>query len=168
MKINVFADATALSDRELLLRLRTLAHAEREASAELVAHLAALDARPALYAAEGFGSLFSYCTSVLRLSEDAACNRIEAARVCGRFPVILDDLASGALTLTLTSVRLVGRHLTVDNHEEVLARARRRTRREVEALVAELAPRPDAASMVRRLPDPTVAPALAVSPVLPA
>jgi hypothetical protein len=30
---------------------------EREASAELVAHLAALDSRPALYAAQGYGSL---------------------------------------------------------------------------------------------------------------
>jgi hypothetical protein len=144
MMINVLTDATALSDRELLARQ------ERDASAELVAHLAVLDARPALYAAEGFGSLFTYCTAVLRLSEDAACNRIAAARVCRSFPVILDDLASGALTLT--SVRLIGRHLTAENHMEVLGRARRRTRREVEALVAELAPRPDAPSMMRRLP----------------
>ena len=165
MMINVLAVATALSDRDLLARLPMLARLERDASAELVAHLAALDARPALYAAEGFGSLFTYCTAVLRLSEDAACNRIAAARACRRVPVILDDLASGALTLT--SVRLVGPHLTAENHIEVLARARRRTRREVEALVAELAPKPDAPSMVRRLPVARVAPALAVSPVLP-
>src|SRR5450432_2597948 len=153
MKINVFADATALSDRELLVRLTTLARAEREVSAELVAHLAALDARPALYAAEGFGSLFSYCTAVLRLSEDAACNRIEAARVCRLFPQAVDLLASGALTLT--SLRLLRRHLTPENHEAVLARASGRTRREIESLVAELAPRPDARSLVRKLPVPS-------------
>ena len=49
-------------------------------SMELVAHLAILDRRPAVYAAQGYGSLFSYCTQALRLSEDAACNRIEVAR----------------------------------------------------------------------------------------
>jgi hypothetical protein len=37
-----------------------LAGKEREASVELVAHLAALDGRPALYAVQGYGSLFSY------------------------------------------------------------------------------------------------------------
>src|SRR5450432_2722334 len=150
MKMNVLADAIALSDRELLSRLDALARQERNASADLVAHLAALEARPALYAARGFGSLFSYCTGVLRLSEDAACNRIEAARACRRFPAVLDLLASGALSLT--SVRLVGRHLTLENHREVLARASGRTRREIESLVAEMAPRPDASSLIRKLP----------------
>ncbi|HEV8702125.1 MAG TPA: hypothetical protein VGV60_12700 [Candidatus Polarisedimenticolia bacterium] len=117
---------------------------------ELVAHLAALDARPAVYAAEGCGSLFTYCTQALRLSEDAACNRIEAARACRRFPMILDLLASGEMTLT--SVRLLSRHLTPENHQAVLKRASRRSRREIEALVAELAPQPDVPSSVRKLP----------------
>jgi len=115
-----------------------------------VAHLAELDTRASLYAAQGYGSLFTYCTEVLRLSEDAACNRIYAARACRRFPVILDALASGALSLT--SVRMLSPHLTRENHEAVLAKARGRRRREIEALVAELAPRPDVASSVRRLP----------------
>jgi hypothetical protein len=84
------------------------------------------------------------------LSEDAACNRIEAARACRRFPVILDLLASGEVTLT--SVRLLGRHLTPENHQAVLDRAGGRSRREIEALVAELAPQPDVPSSVRRLP----------------
>lgn len=93
---------------------------------ELVAHLAALDGRPALYAARGYGSLFSYCTQALRLSEDAACNRIEAARACRCFPVIVDLLASGEVTLT--AVRLLGRHLTPENHRAVLAGAKGRSR----------------------------------------
>jgi hypothetical protein len=135
-----------------------LAAKEREASAELVAHLAALDARPALYAAEGHGSLFTYCTDVLRLSEDAACNRIQAARACRDFPMILDLLGSGAMSLT--SVRMLRPHLTTQNHEAVLARASGRSRREIEALVAELAPRPDVPSSVRKLPTATPAPTL--------
>jgi hypothetical protein len=62
MKTNILVTATALSDRDLLARLEVLASEEREASAELVAHLATLDSRPALYAAQGYGSLFGYCT----------------------------------------------------------------------------------------------------------
>jgi hypothetical protein len=163
MKMNDLAAAAALSDQDLLARLASLAGSERHASAALVVHLAALDARPALYAALGFGSLFAYCTGALRLSEDATCSRIEAARACRRFPVILDGLASGALTLT--AIRMVGGHLTPENHEAVLARVSGRTCREIEKLVAELAPRPDAASMVRRLPHPAnAAPAATTTP----
>jgi hypothetical protein len=150
MNTSFFVTASALSDQDLLARLEGLAGKEREASVELVAHLAALDSRPALFAAQGYGSLFSYCTQALRLSEDAACNRIDAARACRRFPVILDLLASGSLNLT--SVRLLGKHLTAENHQSVLTQATDKTRREIEALVAELAPQPDLPSTVRRSP----------------
>ena len=147
---NDLATAAALSDHELLARLDALASRERDTVAELVAHLAVLDARPAVFAAQGFGSLFSYCTDALRLSEDAACSRIEVARACREFPAILELLACGALSLT--SVRLIRRHLTTENHETVLARARGCSRREIELLVAELAPRPDVPSTVRKVP----------------
>jgi len=158
MNTNILALASSLSDHDLLARIGVLAGREREATVELVAHLAALDARPALFAAAGHGSLFTYCTEVLRLSEDATCNRIQAARACRDFPVILDRLASGAMSLT--SVRILRPHLTLENHEAVLARACGRSRREIEALVAELAPRPDVPSSVRKLPTATQAPTL--------
>jgi hypothetical protein len=64
--------------------------------------------------------------------------------------VILDLLASGEVSLT--SVRLLSRHLTPDNHQAVLAKASGRSRQQIEALVAELAPRPDVPSSVRKLP----------------
>src|SRR5258705_573382 len=156
MNTNIFALASALSDHDLLARIGVLASKEREASVELVAHLAALDARPSLYAAQGYGSLFGYCTDVLRLSEDATCNRISAARACRRFPVILDLLASGAVSLT--SVRMLRPHLTPENHEAVLARASGGSRGEIEALVAELAPRPDVPTSIRKLPEPATRP----------
>src|SRR5262245_30606127 len=157
MTMNVFASATSLSNRDLLARLPQLAASERAASADLVAHLAALDMRPDVYAAEGYGSLFAYCTGALRLSEDAACTRIAAVSACRRFPKILDLLASGSLSLT--AVRRVGPHLTADNCDSVLARAVNRTRSDIDTLVAELAPQPDAASSVRKLPIRTQAPA---------
>jgi hypothetical protein len=131
-----------------------------------LAHLAALDDRPSLFAAGGYGSLFDYCTQVLRLSEDATCNRIQAARACRDFPVILELLASGAMSLT--SVRILRPHLTPENQEAVLARACGRSRREIEALVAELAPRPDVPSSIRKLPTPMPAPALGPAMTSPA
>jgi hypothetical protein len=162
MKTNILANAIGLSDQDLLARLTVLAGKERDASVELLAHLAALDTRPAVYAAQGYGSLFSYCTQVLRLSEDAACNRIEAARACRRFPVILDLLATGEVTLT--SVRLLSRHLTPGNHQAVLAKANRRNRQQIEALVAALAPRPDVRSSVCKLPTVAATPPSAAAP----
>ena len=166
MNTNILALASGLSDHDLLARIGVLASREREATAELVAHLAELDVRPALYAAQSYGSLFGYCTKVLRLSEDAACNRVEAARACRSFPLIVDLLTSGAMSLT--SVRLLRKHLTTENHQAVLARACGRSRREIEALVAELAPRPDVPSSVRKLPmvapNPPLMSTLAASP----
>jgi hypothetical protein len=165
MSMNILSLASGLSDHDLLARLGVLAGKEREATAELVAHLAALDARPALYAAQGYGSLFTYCTDALRLSEDATCNRTKAARACRRFPVILDRLAAG--TLSLTTIRMLCPHLTPENHEAVLARADGRSRRDIEALVAELAPQPDVPSTVRRLPVPARAEQTTPLPITP-
>ena len=141
--------ASRLSDADLLRRLLVLAGRERESTVELVAHLAELDARK-LHLAEGFGSLFSYCTGALRLAEHAAYNRIEAARASRRFPAILDLLADGSLNLS--TVRLLAPHLRPDNFEALVVMAKGRSKREVEALVARLAPRPDVAASVRKLP----------------
>jgi len=129
-------------------RLRDMANRERVATAELIAHLAELDTRSLLYAAKGFGSLFRYCTDALGFSEDAACARIDAARAVRRFPVVLDHLASGSLTVT--ALRIIGKHLTVENHEELLRRASGLTVAELTKLAATLAPRPDAAPVIRR------------------
>src|SRR5512139_2004682 len=164
MHTDLLAATDALSDQDLLVRVRTLAGNERAATAELVAHLAVLDTRPSLYAAEGYGSLFAYCTEGLRLSEDAAYSRVEAARACRRFPRVLDRLASGALTLT--AVRLIGRHLTTDNHERVIARASNATVADVKKLVAELAPQPDVPSSVRKLPVPSAVSRMDAPPAL--
>jgi 5-methylcytosine-specific restriction endonuclease McrA len=139
-----------LSDDDLLARLEWIAGKSREVTVELLAHLAALDTRAILYAAEGYGTLFAYCTEALRLSEDAACSRIAVARACRRFPVILEHLSSGAVTLT--SMKVVAPHLTMENHEAVLERAKGLSVRQIAELVAEIAPRPDARTLVSRIP----------------
>jgi len=60
-----------LSDRDLLATVHRLASAERRATTRLIASLAELDARR-LYLAEGYSSLFTYCTQALDLSEQFA------------------------------------------------------------------------------------------------
>jgi hypothetical protein len=133
----------------LATEVKRLAAAEGAATVDLVRHLAELDRRR-LHLAAGFSSLFGYCTEVLRLSEHAAFHRILAARKSRRFPVILQLLSENALTLT--SIRLVAPYLTRENHEELLASACGRSKRELEKLLAARFPRPDVAASIRRLP----------------
>ena len=147
--------ARSLSDDALLDRAQDLAARERGTMAELIAHLAEVEARE-LYLSRGYGSMFTYCREALRFSEHEAYHRVEVARAVRRFPVLLDRLADGALNLT--TARLVARHLTDENHLEVLAAARGRSRSEVEMIVARLDPRPDAPATVRKLPAPKTGP----------
>ncbi len=137
-----------LSNPEILARVTQLAQREREATAALIAHLAELDTRR-LYLAEGCSSLFTYCTQVLHLSEHAAYGRIEAARAARRFPVILERLAEGSVTLT--AVGLLAPHLAPENHRALLDLARHKSKRQVEELVARLRPQPPVPSSVRKL-----------------
>jgi hypothetical protein len=139
-----------LSDGALIAEVTRCARDERRATAQLVAHLAELDARR-LYLGAGKSSLFAYCRDVLGLSDDAAYNRVEAARACRLFPEVLGQLVDGSLTVT--SVRLLARHLNAENHRELLAAASRRSKREVEELIAHRFPKPDTPSSVRKVPE---------------
>ena len=143
-----------VSDDDLLRHVAHLARQERYATAQLIASLTELDARK-LYLREGCASLFTYCTQVLHLSEHAAYGRIEAARAARRLPEILELLANG--TITLTTVTLLGPHLTDENHHNLLEAARHKSRREVEQIVARLRPKPDIPASIRKLPEPTLA-----------
>ena len=138
-----------LPDAEVLARLYDAATHERCATAQLIALLMAVDART-LYLAQGCSSLFVYCTQVLYFSEHAAYPRIEAARAAQKFPVILERLEDGSLTLT--AVRLLRPHLTAENHIHVLDAAARKTRFDIERLVAALKPQADVVAMIRKLP----------------
>jgi hypothetical protein len=140
-----------LSDRELLATIKQLASAERAATAQLIRCLAEIDARR-LYLSQGCPSLFVYCTRVLHLSEHAAYGRMEAARAARKFPVVIDLLGEGAITLT--TVTLLATHLTPENHTAILELARNKTKREVEELVARIRPLPDAPANLRKLPEP--------------
>ena len=139
--------AQHLSNEALTAEIAAAVGRERHATAQLIALLAELDARR-LYLEAGCASLFTYCTDVLHLSEHAAYGRIEAARASRRFPVLLQGLADGSLTLT--AVSLLAPHLTDANHRAVLAEARHLRKRAIEALVARLRPQPDVPTAIRK------------------
>jgi hypothetical protein len=107
-----------------------------------------------------------YATARLYLSDAEAYLRITAARLSRRFPVVLDMLADGRLHLS--AIARLAPHLRVDNADTLLARAAHRSKREVELLVAKIAPRPDAPSRMRRLPTPPAArPTVGVGQLVP-
>ena len=149
MNRTYFDEARTLADGDLVEQVETFARHERGATVQLVAHLAELDAR-GLYLAIGYGSLFTYCREALLLSEHEAYERIQVARAARRYPLALDLLAQGAVNLT--TVRLLAPHLTAENHATLLTSACGLSRREVEELVARVAPARDVPTSIRKLP----------------
>jgi hypothetical protein len=146
-----------MSDGVVLERVEVLVARSNRLTAELLAYLAEVERR-GLHLREATGSLFWFCVERLHMSESSAGKRVTAARTARRFPLIFEMIARGEIHLT--GVNLLGAHLTEENHRELLARARHRSKREIEKLVAEIAPRPDAPSRVVALPRPVAAPAL--------
>ena len=140
----------ALSDEGLLSRLAALLKQSRRVEAELVAHIAEVDRRR-LYARQAFPSMFAYCTHALHLSETEAYLRITVARASRDHPMLLEMLADGRLHLS--AIARLAPHLTEANREAVLGRAVHRSKREIEELVAGLAPRADVSASIRKLPE---------------
>ena len=143
----------SLSDDDLLRQLSELVQQSRRVEADLVAHIGEVDERR-LYARRACSSMFVYCVEVLHLSEAEAYLRIAVARAARKFPVLLLMLGDGRLHLS--AIALLAPHLTEENVERVLARAEHRSKRKIEELIAELAPKPDVPPTIRRLPTPRV------------
>jgi hypothetical protein len=143
----------SLSDDELLRRLSDLLSQSRRVEAVLVAHIAEVDRRR-LYASRACSSMIVYCREALHLSEPESYLRITVGRAARRFPAILQMLGEGRLHLS--GAALLAPHLTQDNAERVLAKAAYRTKRQMEELIVELAPKPDVPAMIRKLPEPSL------------
>lgn len=126
-----------LSNDRLREAVKALARDERSTAARLVRYLAEVDTRR-MYLDDGYGSLFSWCVGLVQLSEAAAYNRIEVARLGRRFPAVFAALDDGRLTLT--AARLVGPYLTAENCEALLAMAHGLTRRELDDTLSRLTP----------------------------
>jgi 5-methylcytosine-specific restriction endonuclease McrA len=86
------------------------------------------------------------------MSASAAGKRIRVSRAARRFPVIFEMIRTGELHVS--GVNQLAAHLTDDNYEEVLRRARHRSMREIDLLIAQVSPKPDVAWSLRALPPP--------------
>jgi hypothetical protein len=139
----------SVSDDELLRRLGELVSHSRRVEADLVAHIGEVDERR-LYAREASPSMFSYCTERLHLSESEAYRRITVARAARKHEMLLGMLRDGRMHLS--GIAMLAPLLTRDNRDALLARATHRSKRQIQELVAELSPRPDAPSVMRKLP----------------
>ena len=137
-----------VSDVDLLTTTRQLVGRSNQLLAALLAHLAEVEAR-GIHRQRACASLYTYCIYELRLSEDAAFRRARAAKIARQFPVIFQQIADGELQLT--TLLLLGPHLTEANHLELLALAKYRTKREVLRLVRCLSPEPDVPDRVEPL-----------------
>jgi hypothetical protein len=174
MQKDILASLASLSDDDLAARVQSLATRERDAAAHLIAHLAEMDTRE-IHLRAGFPRLYDYCLRVLHLSEWEAWNRIEAARVARRFPVLFDMLEEGSIHLT--GIKLLAPHLTDENHREVLESARWKSKFAIGGIVARLHPLPDVPTSVVPIlefgvvapPEPGSPPSMAspTSPILP-
>jgi 5-methylcytosine-specific restriction endonuclease McrA len=137
-----------VSDDALLTNLKRFVAGSNQLTAIVLAHLAEVDARGA-YRLWACPSLQAYCEYELRLSEDEAQRRCRAARVARQFPLLFEMLAEGSIHLT--GILLLAPCLTAENHTHLLACARYRRKREIERLVAEIAPRPDVPARIEPL-----------------
>jgi len=143
---------TQLSDGALLQALTSLFDQDRATTAMLLAHIAEVDVR-SLYAAAGYPSMFVYCVEKFHLSEDAACNRIHAARTARQFPQIFEAIAEGRLHLS--GVRLLAPHLTPENADELLLLVRYKKKSEIERILTQrfpLASSPRIIQSIRPIP----------------
>ena len=158
----------ALDNATLLSQLHELVRCEREKTAEVIAHLAEVDRRD--LALTRSPSLYHYCVHELGYSEGEAYSRIRGARAVADFPQVLEMLRSGEIQLA-SVVRLYP-HMNNANAQELLAAAKGKSMRQVQAIAAELNPQPEVPDFIRfvsvvQKPCPTleeVAPLFATAP----
>jgi hypothetical protein len=136
-----------MSNEQVVESLQALVGEGNRIVAKIVAYLVEVEERR-IHLELACSSMFDFCVRKLGFSDGEAFRRITAARLARRFPRILDAIASGRVHLS--NLVLLRDHFSEDNVEELLDRAAGRSKREVEA---RLAPKPDLASSIRKLPE---------------
>jgi len=134
----MFESLRSISDHKILCDTDAIIVQERKLTLRLLVHLHEIERRK-LYLIRGYGSMFVYCTTHLRLSASAASRRIRTARCLARFPELYAMLESGEVNLS--TVSLVSKILNQKNHASVLGRISGKSQRDVAAIVAEYEPR---------------------------
>ena len=131
---------TGLADASVLSNLKSNDATNRSSLADLLADLGEVDERK-LWRDVAYSSLHEYCVEELNWTDDEAYKRVRVAQVARQFPPIFHAIADGRLNLS--GVLLLKTQLTEENVGELIAAAARKTRRQIEQLLADRAPKPD-------------------------
>ena len=133
----MFVSLRALADSEVLSRTLDLTRRERAVTLQVLLHLNEIERRK-LHLTQGYSSMFDYCTTFLGYSVPAAVRRIQSARCIARFPEVYGLLEANEVNLS--TISQVSRVLKRDNKDDILARIRGRSYREVKAIVSGYQP----------------------------
>ena len=141
-------------DQDLDLELDDYMGRDRTTTPALLARIAEYEAR-GLYRAKGFDSMLAYCLDKFHLCEQATLKRIRAARTARRFPAIFEALDDGRLHMT--AVIVLTPHLTSENAAELLNAAARKSRSQIEEILAAWFPRLELTTPVHAVSTPRTA-----------
>ena len=136
-----------LSARALLERLRELTARDRHLTVEILEVLIEADWRR-LWAKAGYPSIHAWCMAEFGYSEDMAAKRICGARQARKHPEILDMVADGRLHLSGLLALAPKLDAAPERARELLAASAHRSRRAIEAMLAERFPQPDLPTQV--------------------
>ena len=148
-----------LTDHELVSRLSALCLEGHALTARMIVHLMEVEERR-LDLRAACTSMFDFCQRKLGMSEGAAFRRINAARLVKRFPSLLARIERGELHLS--TLVLLRPHLAEENVEELSAAVAGKTQRQVEELLARLAPKADVPSAIVEIHPPSSGSALSL------
>ena len=137
-----------LTDAQLVARADLAVRREHASIIALLESLAEIDRRT-LYLAQGYSSLFDYCTRRWGYSPATAGRYISAARAAARFPRVRELLEKRRMTVC--AVARLASTLTDANCDALTAQAAGRTFAEVEALVQTRRPAPRVPDRVRMI-----------------
>jgi len=120
-----------LSDQQILDAFSKQSHTEWQATLTILNLIKEAEQRQ-LFIRMGYRSTFSYLVDYLKYSEGQANRRIWSARCMAIYPIVTSMLIKR--TLNLSTINVVHRLLTRDNHKEILGKIAGRSLREVQEI----------------------------------
>lgn len=124
-----------LTNKVLTERIEILRSKERAITLQFLIHLSEFDKRR-LYLEQGYSSLFDFCTRKLGYSESSTYRRVESARCLRDHPELKESFLSGKVSICTISRASKAIKANKAEVKEIIGKSSR----EVEALVAKVAP----------------------------
>ncbi len=127
-----------LKNQEIISKVNGLIGKQRESRSLLIRHLVEFDQRK-LHLSLGYSGTFSYLVKKYKFSEGSAWRYTQALKVARQFPVVLDDLKEGRLSLThlaKTAKQILSKEMTSTEKVKLLEGIKGLSSKEVEKVIA--------------------------------